>query len=64
MSASGTIYLTISALIYTIITTILFTKKKKMIALGQSLFYCYVFIFGICFSVIYYGIFYGIVADF
>ena len=29
MSASGTIYLTISALIYTIITTILFTKKKK-----------------------------------
>ena len=30
MSASGTIYLTISALIYTIITTILFQRKKKI----------------------------------
>lgn len=38
MSASGTIYLTISALIYTIITTILFTKKKKINKLENRIF--------------------------
>ena len=38
MSASGTIYLTISALIYTIITTILFFKKKKINKLENKIF--------------------------
>lgn len=38
MSASGTIYLTISALIYTIITTVLFLKKKKINKLENRIF--------------------------
>lgn len=38
MSASGTIYLTISTLIYTIITTILFLKKKKINKLENKIF--------------------------
>ena len=38
MSASGTIYLTISALIYTIITTILFQRKKKINKLENKIF--------------------------
>ncbi len=38
MSACGTIYLTISALVYTIITTILFLKKKKINKLENKIF--------------------------
>ncbi len=38
MSASGTIYLTISALIYTIITTILFMRKKRINKLENRIF--------------------------
>lgn len=38
MSASGTIYLTISALIYTIITTILFQRKKKINKIENKIF--------------------------
>lgn len=38
MSASGTIYLTMSALIYTIITTILFQRKKKINKLENKIF--------------------------
>ena len=38
MSASGTIYLTVSALIYTIITTILFQRKKKINKLENKIF--------------------------
>lgn len=38
MNASGTIYLTISALIYTIFTTILFIKKKKINKIENRIF--------------------------
>ena len=38
MNASGTIYLTISALVYTIITMILFLKKKKINKLENKIF--------------------------